>query len=114
MSVGQILEALLGWAGHELGDKITQLIKENSKVEALRRELKALFKDTVLLDAISDLDDDAIESVANTMTRGVCVGSPVVDGARETEIKALRQRSGLPTSGKTALYDGITGTKFGP
>ena len=112
MNVGQILETHLGWAGHELGDKITQLIKENSKVEALRRELKALFKDTVLLDAISDLDDDAIESVANTMTRGVFVGSPVFDGARETEIKALLERSGLPTSGKTALYDGITGEKF--
>jgi DNA-directed RNA polymerase subunit beta len=112
MNVGQILETHLGWAGHELGDKITQLIKENGKVEALRRELKALFKDTVLLDAISELDDDTIEAVANTMTRGVFVGSPVFDGAREHEIKALLERSGLPTSGKTTLYDGITGEKF--
>jgi DNA-directed RNA polymerase subunit beta len=81
-------------------------------VEALRRELKALFKDTVLLDAISELDDDTLESMANTMTRGVFVGSPVFDGAREHEIKALLERSGLPTSGKTTLYDGITGEKF--
>src|SRR5207302_440958 len=98
--------------GDELPPGVIKLIKENSKVEALRRELKALFKDTVLLDAISDLDDDTIESVANTMTRGVFVGSPVFDGARETEIKALLERSGLPTSGKTTLYDGITGEKF--
>jgi DNA-directed RNA polymerase subunit beta len=112
MNVGQILETHLGWAGHELGDKITQLIKENSKAEALRRELKALFKDTVLLDAIAELDDDTLESVANTMTRGVFVGSPVFDGAREHEIKALLERSGLPTSGKTTLFDGITGDKF--
>ena len=34
------------------------------------------------------------------------------DGARETEIKALLERSGLPTSGKTWLHDGMTGERF--
>jgi DNA-directed RNA polymerase subunit beta len=71
-----------------------------------------VFKDTVLADAIAELDDDTLESVADSMTRGVFVGSPVFDGARENEIKALLERSGLPTSGKTTLYDGITGDKF--
>jgi DNA-directed RNA polymerase subunit beta len=112
MNVGQILETHLGWAGFELGGKIAQLLKENTKVEAVRRELKALFKDTELAETIAGLDDDTLESVANSLTRGVFMGSPVFDGAKEAEIKALLERSGLPTSGKTALYDGMTGEKF--
>ena len=50
MNVGQILETHLGWAGYALGQKIGELIKENSKVEHLRKELKVLFKGTPFVD----------------------------------------------------------------
>ncbi len=112
MNVGQILETHLGWAGHELGQKISELLKQNTRAEAIRRDLKALFKDTVLADTIADLSEDELEAVAPTLTKGVFMGSAVFDGARETEIKALLERSGLPTSGKTTLRDGMTGEKF--
>jgi DNA-directed RNA polymerase subunit beta len=112
MNVGQILETHLGWAGFQLGDKITELLKENTRAEAIRRELKALFKDTALAETVAGYDDETLESVAHTLKRGVFMGSPVFDGAKETEIKALLERSGLPTSGKTTLYDGMTGEKF--
>src|SRR6184192_2982561 len=111
MNVGQILETHLGWAGHELGGKIAELLKENSKEEVIRRELKALFKDTTLADAISELDDEELAALAPTLTRGVFTGSPVFDGSKESEIKALLRSSGLPESGKTYLYDGMTGEK---
>ena len=58
MNVGQILETHLGWAGHELGKKITELLQQNTRAEAIRRELKALFKDTVLADTIADMSED--------------------------------------------------------
>src|SRR6059036_2439474 len=112
MNVGQILETHLGWAGHELGGKIAELLKENSKEEVIRRELKALFKDTTLADAISELDDEELAALAPTLTRGVFTGSPVFDGSKESEIKALLRSSGLPESGKTYLYDGMIGEKF--
>ena len=35
MNVGQILETHLGWAGYALGQKIGELLKENSKAERL-------------------------------------------------------------------------------
>src|SRR6202022_4077149 len=63
MNVGQILETHLGWAGHELGKKITQLLAENTKEEAIRRELRALFKDTTLADTIAELSDEEIAVV---------------------------------------------------
>jgi DNA-directed RNA polymerase subunit beta len=112
MNVGQILETHLGWAGFELGKKITAILAENTRVDAIRRELKALFKDTALNGIIADLSDDELEALAPTLTEGVFTGSPVFDGAREHEIKTLLERAGLPTSGKTTLHDGMTGDKF--
>jgi DNA-directed RNA polymerase subunit beta len=112
MNVGQILETHLGWAGKELGNKIAELLKENSKEETIRRELKTLFKGTTLEQEISEVPDDELAAVADTLTHGVFTGSPVFDGSRETEIKALLKSSGLPESGKTQLYDGMTGEKF--
>jgi DNA-directed RNA polymerase subunit beta len=38
--------------------------------------------------------------------------SPVFDGPSEKEIKDLLKKAGLPTSGKTILYDGRTGRPF--
>jgi DNA-directed RNA polymerase subunit beta len=112
MNVGQILETHLGWAGHELGKRVTRLLEENTTEAAVRRELKTLFKETSLAQQIADLPDDELMPIAQSLTRGVFSGSAVFDGARESEIKALLSSAGLPTSGKTYLYDGMTGDKF--
>src|SRR5439155_3863946 len=73
---------------------------------------KARFKDTTLADAISEIDDEEVAALADMLTGGVFTGSPVFDGSREHEIKALLKSAGLPESGKTYLYDGMTGDKF--
>jgi DNA-directed RNA polymerase subunit beta len=43
---------------------------------------------------------------------GLSVATPVFDGATEGEIKKLLREANLPTSGKTVLYDGMTGEPF--
>ena len=43
---------------------------------------------------------------------GLHFASPVFDGATEMEIKKKLDQSHLPLSGKTDLYDGMTGDKF--
>src|ERR1700747_174714 len=50
IAVGQSLETHVGWAGHELGKKISRFLSENNREDAIRRELKTLFRDTVLAD----------------------------------------------------------------
>jgi DNA-directed RNA polymerase subunit beta len=112
MNVGQILETHLGWAGFTLGEKIGNLLKENSRTEHVRRELKSLFKDSKLADTIGEMGDEELDALAPTLARGVFMGSPVFDGAKEGEIKALLEHAGLPTSGKTTLHDGMTGDQF--
>jgi DNA-directed RNA polymerase subunit beta len=43
---------------------------------------------------------------------GVQFATPVFDGATEREIKKSLSESNLPSSGKTKLFDGMTGTEF--
>jgi len=43
-------------------------------------------------------------------TLDMWMSTPVFDGASEREIKELLKRAGLPESGKTPLFDGMTGT----
>ncbi|MBZ5534123.1 MAG: DNA-directed RNA polymerase subunit beta [Acidobacteriia bacterium] len=112
MNVGQILETHLGWAGYHLGERIAEFLKENSREEVIRRELKSIFKDTPFGAKIAELADDELMHVAKTLTKGVFFASPVFDGSREVEIKSMLREAGLPESGKTELFDGMTGDKF--
>jgi DNA-directed RNA polymerase subunit beta len=112
MNVGQILETHLGWAGYAIGQKIGELLKENSKAERLRKELKVLFKNTPFVDELVALDDELLEKAADGMKEAVYFASPVFDGSKEEEIKSLLAEGDLPTSGKAYLYDGMTGEKF--
>ena len=43
---------------------------------------------------------------------GLRFASPVFDGATETEIKKMLKQANLPLSGKTVLYDGMSGESF--
>jgi DNA-directed RNA polymerase subunit beta len=43
---------------------------------------------------------------------GFSIATPVFDGATEGEIKKLLKDANLPNSGKTMLYDGMTGEPF--
>uniref|UniRef100_A0A831WXR0 DNA-directed RNA polymerase subunit beta n=1 Tax=Thermorudis peleae TaxID=1382356 RepID=A0A831WXR0_9BACT len=43
---------------------------------------------------------------------GIKIASPVFDGAKEEEVRALLAKAGLPLDGKVELYDGRTGEKF--
>jgi DNA-directed RNA polymerase subunit beta len=46
------------------------------------------------------------------MALGLHVATPVFEGAKESEIKDLLRKAGLPTSGQITLYDGRTGEPF--
>ncbi len=112
MNVGQILETHLGWAGHELGKMVTEIFAENNRTDAIRKGIKQLFDGMPFVPEFDDLDDDSLMKIAGDMKDRVYFASPVFDGSKESEIKALLERSGLPTSGKTFLYDGMTGERF--
>jgi len=113
MNVGQILETHLGWAGAEIGKKLTELLAEyGNGVEEARKAIRELFTDMPFVPDFDGIDDDKLLKIAHDMEERCYFASPVFDGSKEFEIKALLERAGLPTSGKTFLYDGITGERF--
>jgi DNA-directed RNA polymerase subunit beta len=113
MNVGQILETHLGWAAHGLGKQIDALL-DGGGVDggALREKLKDVYADPSIGEAIDKASDQAAESLASRVRRGIHMATAVFDGAKEAEIRAELERAGLPLSGKTALFDGRTGEPF--
>ncbi len=113
MNLGQILETHLGWAAAGLGEKLGEILEKarEGMVDMLRKELKKIYAPK---DAFLDrMDDDDIVVLARKLARrGVPMASPVFDGAREEEIKALLEEVGLPVTGRSRLYDGRTGEPF--
>ena len=55
---------------------------------------------------------EQIVDLAEHLERGVPMGTPVFDGAREADVSAMLELAGLHTSGQSDLYDGRTGDKF--
>ncbi|MGP8253061.1 MAG: DNA-directed RNA polymerase subunit beta, partial [Terracidiphilus sp.] len=132
MNVGQILETHLGWAAHALGLKVVRQVKEitamleqkseggkmldklegKTRADYVREVVKKEFAGTATLRQLLELDDDMLVRVARGMEKGIWFGTNVFDGAQESEIKALLASAGLPSSGKTMLFDGMTGEQF--
>jgi len=111
MNVGQILEIHLGLAAKGLGDQLNRLI-EAEKYKAVRDKMKRIFSTPSLKKMIGSLDEKDLREFAGHYKEGVHMATPVFDGAKEDEIKALLEEGGLDISGQATLYDGRTGEPF--
>ncbi len=111
MNVGQILEIHLGWAAKGLGEQLNRLLEEK-RLDALRQKMKKIFEDPSQQAVIEACDDQALGELVADYRDGVHMATPVFDGAKEEEIKALLAEAGFPTSGQATLYDGRTGEPF--
>ncbi len=122
MNVGQILETHLGMAATGLGRKINALLEQEQakaeKVKALREFLHQVYNGEhggLAAGHQEDLDsfsDDEIIELSRNLRRGVPLATPVFDGAKESEIKALLRLADLDDSGQVRLFDGRTGDMF--
>ena len=112
MNVGQIMEAHLGWAARGLGDKIQVILDREYGPKAIREELLRIYRSERFAEFLNTLDDDALFRLARRMAPGVFQASPVFSGANEQEIRQQLTAAGLPESGQTKLYDGMTGIPF--
>jgi DNA-directed RNA polymerase subunit beta len=112
MNVGQILETHLGWASKKIGQKLGELLEDGSRVDEVRKIYREVFGNTDWQERTGSMSDEELAAHARTMIEGIAYASPVFDGAREADIKKLLEFAGLPTSGKTVLYDGMSGDPF--
>ncbi len=111
MNVGQVLEIHLGYAAKGLGRQINALL-EQQRLSELKDKLKRIFTDEKVRLEIDALDDAQLCAFASKYKDGVHMATPVFDGAKEEEIKALLEEAGLPPTGQVTLYDGRSGEPF--
>lgn len=111
MNIGQILEVHLGWAAHNLGTQIAQLL-EKWNAEQVRVEMTNAFSDNEISEKLKNADEASLKAIVNSVKHGVHIGTPVFDGATEEDVKDLLKKAGLPSTGKTILFDGRTGIPF--
>jgi DNA-directed RNA polymerase subunit beta len=112
MNVGQILETHLGWACRGLGriiDEALQKFHESGQSKELREVMQSVYgKDEIK----ASTKDGDLALMADQMTRGVSVATPVFDGAREPDIVEMLIAAGFDASGQVTLFDGRTGEPF--
>jgi DNA-directed RNA polymerase subunit beta len=111
MNIGQILEVHLGWAAKNLGNQLQPYL-EKFEAQAARQKLKDTFGDEDISNFVEKSDDESIKKMLRRMTDGVHLGTPVFDGARETDVKTLLRRAEVPETGQMILFDGRTGESF--
>jgi DNA-directed RNA polymerase subunit beta len=113
MNVGQILETHLGWAAKGLGIKIGKMLDSQAKLSELKGYLSEIYNhdDRARVD-FNTMSDEAVLELAGNLRAGVPMGTPVFDGAQESEIKAMLKLAELSETGQTQLYNGRTGEKF--
>ena len=115
MNIGQILEVHLGLAAKGIGEKIDRMIKDQRELHEMRDFLQQVYdlgeKDTQQVN-IAELSDDDVRTLVGNLRKGLPVATPVFDGAKEREIKALLKLADLPESGQISLFDGRTGNAF--
>src|SRR5579862_5275562 len=112
MNVGQILETHLGGAALYLGKQIDEMVQREWTGDALRAKLKKIFTDEQQTKLLDELDDMGLLRFARTLREGVHLATPVFDGAKEVDIKALLTMANLSTNGQATLFDGKSGEAF--
>ncbi|MGB1758978.1 MAG: DNA-directed RNA polymerase subunit beta, partial [Candidatus Puniceispirillaceae bacterium] len=115
MNVGQILETHLGWAARGLGKQVgaaAEAARAKADVKPLRNMLAEIYSKEQFDGELAVMDDDQIIEQASILSRGVPMGTPVFDGAREADVVTLLEKAGLSKTGQEWLTDGRTGEVF--
>jgi len=123
MNVGQVLEVHLGWAAKGIGQRIGDMLQDQARMDELRQFLDQLYNQSGgKQEDLSQFSDDELAAMAGNLVKGVPFATPVFDGAKEEEIRAMMhlaypediaKRKGLnATRTQATLYDGRTGEAF--
>jgi len=112
MNIGQLLELHLGWAGRGLGEKMRYMLEEKYEANKIRDYISAIYKKDHVDTWLKKATDKQVFELANQLKTGIRFSTPAFDGARESDIEDMLELADLDKSGKTTLFNGITGEAF--
>ena len=93
-----------GW-GKQIG-AAAEAARAKADVTPLRDLLSEIYSEEQFKTELSVMDDNQIIEQANILSRGVPMGTPVFDGAREADVLALLEKAGLSNTGQERLTNG--------
>ena len=112
MNIGQLLELHLGWAGRGLGEKISYMLEEKYEANKLRDLISKIYKKDAVDSWLKKATDKQVFELSNQLKTGIRFSTPAFDGATEADIEGMLELADLDKSGKTTLFNGITGEAF--
>jgi len=112
MNIGQLLELHLGWAGRGLGEKIKLMMEEQAEIHTIKDFIYDIYKTDEVKEFLKKASDKRVKEIAEQLGTGVRFATPCFDGAKEEDIREMLRLGDLDESGKTTLFDGMTGDAF--
>ena len=112
MNIGQLLELHLGWAGRGLGEKLDMMLEEQRKISEIKDFIYAIYKTDAVKNYLKKASDQEVIEVAKQLSTGIRFSTSVFDGAHEKDIEEMLELADLDPSGKTTLFNGLTGDAF--
>jgi DNA-directed RNA polymerase subunit beta len=112
MNIGQLLELHLGWAGRGLGEKFKAMLEEQAKIHELKDFIYKVYNDDQTKEFLKKASDERVVEIAKQLSTGVRFSTTAFDGASEENIQEMFDLADLDRSGKTTLFDGMTGDAF--
>jgi DNA-directed RNA polymerase subunit beta len=112
MNIGQLLELHLGWAGRGLGEKIKLMMEEQAEIHELKDFIYDIYKTDEVKEFLKKCSDKRAREIAEQLATGVRFSTPCFDGAKESDIREMLKLADLDESGKTTLFNGLTGDAF--
>ena len=112
MNIGQLLEIHLGWAGRGLGEKLSVMLEEAVEADKLRDFIYSIYQSDKVKAWLSKASNKKVKEVACKLKKGIRFSTNVFDSASEKDIRKLLSLADLDESGKTTLFDGMTGEAF--
>ena len=112
MNIGQLLELHLGWAGRGLGEKMRHMLEDQREMHEIKDFIYAIYKTDEVKNWLKTASDQKVKDVANQLSMGIRFSTQVFSGATEKDIEEMLELADLDPSGKTTLFNGITGDAF--
>ena len=84
----------------------------SGNTKPLREKLKGIYDSDQYKAELEVMDDQQVLEQGQLLGRGVPMGTPVFDGAREADVISLLGKAGLSNTGQEWLTDGRTGEVF--
>ena len=88
------------------------MLRRQAAASEVRGFLDQVYNSTGKCEDLDQLSEAEVLEMAANLQAGVPFATPVFDGAKESEIKAMLALAGMPETGQMTLYDGRTGERF--